>query len=132
MKSSFPRDPTIDTRHSPGRSLRTCSTIAWTSDLIAASPVLWNSTNTDMPFHSTKDNSVSGAACISQVHASINIGQGLSGFATATLIAVSGSINIGDSVDGGSAVNWNAQHFNCPHQDGTRRNWFFLLTSHMS
>jgi hypothetical protein len=58
-------------------------------------------------------------ATITSVNGSINIGQGLSGFATATLIAVNGSINIGDSVDGGSTVNWNAQHFNCPHQDGT-------------
>lgn len=49
-KSSFARDPTIDTRHSPGRLLRTCSSIACTSVLIAASPVLCNSTNTDISF----------------------------------------------------------------------------------
>lgn len=36
LQSAFARDPTIDTRHSPGRPLRTCSTIACTSVLIVA------------------------------------------------------------------------------------------------
>src|SRR5258708_16438286 len=54
-QSSFARDPTIDTRHSPGRSLRTCSTIACTSVLIVASPVLCSSTNTDISFPFYKD-----------------------------------------------------------------------------
>ena len=58
-------------------------------------------------------------AKITSAKGSINIGQGLSGNATATLIADNGSINIGDSVDSGSTVNWSAQQFNCPHQDGT-------------
>jgi hypothetical protein len=59
------------------------------------------------------------AAEITSVEGSINIGQGLSGRATATLIALNGSINIGGSVDRDSTVNWNAQYFNCPHDDGT-------------
>jgi hypothetical protein len=59
------------------------------------------------------------AATITSVNGSINIGRGLSGSAIATLIALNGSINIGGSVDRGSTVNWNAQYFNCPREDGT-------------
>ena len=59
------------------------------------------------------------AAKITSLEGSINIGQGLSGSALATLIALNGSINIGGSVDRGSTVDWNAQYFNCSHDDGT-------------
>ena len=59
------------------------------------------------------------AATITSVNGSINIGRGLSGSAIATLIALNGCINIGGSVDRGSTVNWNAQYFNCPREDGT-------------
>jgi len=59
------------------------------------------------------------AAEITSVEGSINIGQGLSGIATATLIALNGFINISGSVDRDSTVNWNAQYFNCLHNDGT-------------
>jgi hypothetical protein len=45
-QSSFARDPTIDTRQSPGLPLRTCSTIAWTSGPIATLPILCSSTKT--------------------------------------------------------------------------------------
>jgi hypothetical protein len=58
-------------------------------------------------------------AKITSLAGCINIGQGLCGGATATLIARNGSIRIGDSVDQGSAVNWNANDFDCPRQAGT-------------
>ena len=63
-QSSFARDPTIDTRHSPGRPLRTCSMIACTSLLIVASPVLCSSTNTDISFPFYKDASVDAAQLV--------------------------------------------------------------------
>jgi hypothetical protein len=56
---------------------------------------------------------------ITSANGSIDIGQGLSGEAIATLIALNGDINIGDSVDAGSTLNWNARQLNCPHQNGT-------------
>jgi hypothetical protein len=50
---SFSRDPTIDTRQSPGLSLRACSISARISGPIAASPVLCSSTNTAIDLYST-------------------------------------------------------------------------------
>ncbi len=55
---------------------------------------------------------------ITSVHGSITVVQGMSGSAIATLKALNGSITM-DTVDAGCTLNWSAQSFNCPHQNGT-------------
>jgi hypothetical protein len=45
---SLAREPRIVTRHAPGLSLRTCSTIATISLLAVMSPIFWRSTVTDL------------------------------------------------------------------------------------
>jgi hypothetical protein len=56
---------------------------------------------------------------IPSANGNIDIGQGLSGEAIAALIALKGDIHIGESVDAGSTLNWDARQLNCPRQDGT-------------
>jgi len=55
---------------------------------------------------------------ITSVNGSITVEQGMSGNANATLKAVNGSIKM-DTIDGGCTLDWSAQSFNCPHQNGT-------------
>jgi hypothetical protein len=50
---SFSREPTIDTRQSPGLSLRACSTSARTSAPAPGSPVLCSSSDTAISVYST-------------------------------------------------------------------------------
>jgi hypothetical protein len=49
---SLSREPTINTRQSPGLPLRACSISARTSGSIAASPILCSSANTAISIHS--------------------------------------------------------------------------------
>jgi hypothetical protein len=52
---SFSREPTIDTRQSPGLSLKACSTSARTSAPVPGSPVLCSSSKTAISNHFTVD-----------------------------------------------------------------------------
>ena len=66
---SFSRDPTIDTRQSPGLSLRACSISARTSGSIAASPVLCSSINKAISIHFTGSHEQFGDPSVSNSHA---------------------------------------------------------------
>src|SRR4029453_3577833 len=58
---------------------------------------------------------------IPSTNGSVHIGQALSGFAKARLIADNGDIRIDDSVDGGSTLDWAAAHVSSPHHTGATR-----------